>query len=294
VSIPITDATPGVTIRYTTNGSTPSRTNGTEYTGTFSVFGVQVKAIAYSDTYDDSAEADTSFTWQMPMPTFDPPAGTYAAINVSIDTTVSGATIYYTTDGSTPTNLSPVYTEPIHVNVTTILKAIAVKAGYSDSDVATAIYNIAPWGPSLVSLSPTSGTFLNYLTKYTITSTYGHGRGYQYLRNCLMLINTSISGVNAIYLRYDQNTGRVYLRNDANTAWMGGYTPGSNSTLQNRQVILYLKETKVLKTTHNIAVQWRISVKNALHNTVCPVYLYADDSYSLNTGWQQFGTYNIL
>ncbi|MCE5323012.1 chitobiase/beta-hexosaminidase C-terminal domain-containing protein [bacterium] len=294
VTVTITDATPGVTIRYTTDDSTPTRTNGTEYTGPFSIFGVQVKAIAYSDAYDDSAEADTSFTWQMPTPTFDPPAGTYTSICVSINCSVPGATIYYTTDGSDPTSSSPVYTDPIQVNVTTILKAMAAGAGCLDSDIATAVYNIAPWGPSLVGLSPTSGTFLSYLTKYTISSEYGHGRGYQYLRNCIMLINTSMSGANGIYLRYDQKTGRIYLRNDTDTAWLGGYLPGSSSTLQNRQVIVYLGDTRVLKTKYNITVQWRIAIKNALRGTTCGVYLYADDINNLNTGWKQFGTYDIL
>ena len=294
VSITITDATPGVTIRYTTDGSTPSRTNGTVYAGPFSIFGVQVKAIAYSEAYDDSAEADTSFTWQMPLPVFTPPTGTYAALDVSINSTVPGATIHYTTDGSTPTNLSPVYTDPIRVDTTSTLKAIAVKAGYADSNVAEATYNIAPWGPTLISLSPTSGTFYCSCIKYTISAKYGHGRGQSYLRNCLLLINTSMSGANAIYLRYDRKTGKLYLRNDANTAWLGGYLPGSYATLSNRQVSIYVRETKVIKTTNDVTVQWKFSVKNSLKNTTCQAYLYADDAYSLNTGWQLFGTFNML
>lgn len=294
VSITITDATSGVTIRYTTDGTPPSRTNGTVYTGPFSIFGADVRAIAYSDAFDDSAEASTSFTWQMPTPTFNPPAGTYAALNVSINSTVPGATIYYTTDGSDPTPSSNVYTEPIHITSTTILKAMAVKAGYLDSNVGTAIYNIAPWGPTLISLSPASGTFHSYCTKHTISAKYGHGRGYKYLRNCLMLINTSFSGVNAIYLRYDQKAGKIYMRNDADTAWLGGYSPGTNRTLSNRQVIVYVKETKVLKTAYDVTVQWKILIRDTLHSTVCGVYLYADDTNLLNTGWQQFGAYNIL
>nr|WP_255670508.1 GH92 family glycosyl hydrolase [Mucilaginibacter sp. UR6-11] len=60
------------------------------------------------------------------LKTFAPPV--QAAIN-SNDIEVN--VIHYTTDGSTPTPLSPVYVKPIPVSVKTIIKAIAVKNGKS-------------------------------------------------------------------------------------------------------------------------------------------------------------------
>jgi hypothetical protein len=66
---------------------------------------------------------DYSFT-----PTFDPQPGIYpAATNVTIPTT-PGTTIYYTTDGSVPDDSDNVYTGPIAINNTTVLKAVS----YSD------------------------------------------------------------------------------------------------------------------------------------------------------------------
>jgi hypothetical protein len=50
------------------------------------------------------------------------------------------ATIYYTTDGSTPTTLSSIYTVPITVSSTETLRAIAVDPNYADSRMATAAY----------------------------------------------------------------------------------------------------------------------------------------------------------
>ena len=76
-------------------------------------------------------------------PTFSPVAGTYtSAQNVTISTTTSGATIYYTTNGTNPTTSSSVYSTPIAISENTTIKAMAVKSGYNNSPIATAEYTI--------------------------------------------------------------------------------------------------------------------------------------------------------
>ena len=61
---------------------------------------------------------------------------------VTLSTATTGATIYYTTDGSTPTTASTLYVNPITVDDSMVLKAIAVKDGYVSSDVASFDYKI--------------------------------------------------------------------------------------------------------------------------------------------------------
>lgn len=76
-------------------------------------------------------------------PTFTPVAGAYtSAQSVTIGCETAGATIYYTTDGTAPTTSSSVYSAAIPVSATTTIKAMAAKAGNSNSDVATATYAI--------------------------------------------------------------------------------------------------------------------------------------------------------
>ena len=59
---------------------------------------------------------------------------------VAISTLTEDASIYYTLDGTEPTDTSTLYTDSILVSATTTIKAIAVKDGVS-SEVSTVTYN---------------------------------------------------------------------------------------------------------------------------------------------------------
>ncbi|MGA7857243.1 MAG: carbohydrate-binding protein [Terracidiphilus sp.] len=81
-------------------------------------------------------------------PSFSPAPGTYAAAQaVMVADSTAGATIYYTTDGSTPTTSSTKYTGAISYSADTTIQAIATASGYSQSAQATGTYRIA--GPAV-------------------------------------------------------------------------------------------------------------------------------------------------
>ena len=80
-------------------------------------------------------------------PTFSPVAGTYAtAQTVTISCTTPSSSIFYTTNGSTPTTSSTPYTTPITVSTTQTVQAIATAAGFSQSAVGSAAYTITTSG----------------------------------------------------------------------------------------------------------------------------------------------------
>jgi chitobiase/beta-hexosaminidase-like protein/VCBS repeat protein/List-Bact-rpt repeat protein/FG-GAP repeat protein len=143
-SVSISDTTSGARIYYTTDGSAPT-TSSTVYSGPVSVTRTTtLRAMAAASGMADSAVASATYTLQAATPTFDPPGGTYVFPQfVSISDASPGVTIYYTTDGSTPTTSSTRYTGSILVIATTTIKAIAAAPGWSPSPVASATYRNA-------------------------------------------------------------------------------------------------------------------------------------------------------
>jgi glucosylceramidase len=75
-------------------------------------------------------------------PAFWPIAGTYSPTQITLSDTTANSTIYYTTDGSTPTASSTAYTGPVAIASTTTVKAIATASGFSASAVASATYTV--------------------------------------------------------------------------------------------------------------------------------------------------------
>lgn len=96
------------------------------------------KDVAFSyDNYEGDPSAYVA------MPTISPDAGTYYnSVEVTITSSSEGTTIYYTTNGQTPTAESTLYEGAFTLNETATVKAIAMK-GELTSSVATVTYTIS-------------------------------------------------------------------------------------------------------------------------------------------------------
>ncbi|HXO36257.1 MAG TPA: chitobiase/beta-hexosaminidase C-terminal domain-containing protein, partial [Candidatus Acidoferrales bacterium] len=162
VSVSITDATSGSSIFYTTDGSAPVPGAGTtkQYTTALSFTSTTtLNAIATASGDSNSATATATYTLQAAAtPVFSPAAGnilTTQAISISDATT--GAAIHYTTNGSTPTSSSTLYSGPVTIAANTTFKAIAISTGFAQSAVATAAYTVTP--TATPTFSPAAGTY---------------------------------------------------------------------------------------------------------------------------------------
>ncbi len=176
-TVTISSATSGASIRYTLDGSTPSETVGTLYSGSPVAIGstATLRAIAFESGFSDSTVSIAPYTLAVAPVTFSPAAGTYAsAQNVTLSTVTSGATIRYTTDGSTPSETAgTLYSDiPVVIGSTATLKAIAYKSGYSDSPVTNVNYTITLPQVAAPSFSPAGGTYTSAQT-VSISSTTG-------------------------------------------------------------------------------------------------------------------------
>ncbi|WP_263359897.1 FG-GAP-like repeat-containing protein [Acidicapsa ligni] len=143
-SVTITDATPGTTIYYTTDGSSPTLTSN-QYTGPITVSAQVevVSAVAVATGYESSTISSTLFILSLPAPAspvISLPAGVYSgAQSVTISTSTPQTSIYYTTNGAYPTTSSTLYTGPIQVTASETLVAVAAY-GYSTSVPVSAQY----------------------------------------------------------------------------------------------------------------------------------------------------------
>ena len=150
-SVTLSDGTPGAVIYYTIDGSTPT-TSSTVYTSAINVDSgsVTIKAIAQATGFSASSVGSATYNIQptaTATPTFSPGTGTYtSAQSVTISDATAGAVIYYTTDGSTPTTSSAVYSSSIQVSTSSTLQALATAPGFAQSAVGTAAYVIQSGG----------------------------------------------------------------------------------------------------------------------------------------------------
>lgn len=142
--ITITTATEGGEIYYTTDGTEPTELSS-RYTGPFVIdSSVTVKAVTVKKDMKNSEIAEAAFALKADKPEIAPDGGKFVGPQtVTITTKTKGAVIYYTTDGSEPTEKSERYTEPFDINKSVTVKAVAVKEGMENSKVAEASFEKA-------------------------------------------------------------------------------------------------------------------------------------------------------
>lgn len=177
VDVSLTTSTPGVTIYYTLDGSTPSPSTSV-YSGPIHLTASGwVRALAVKPNFTSAFVEGYYAVQPGPVPpSISPNGGTFGACtDVTLSTTVTGASIYYTLDGSVPTQASTLYATPIHLTQNSVVSAKVFTATQSSS-VAQATFNVtcntAPVAASTVA-TPGGGTFTGYVDVTLSTATAG-------------------------------------------------------------------------------------------------------------------------
>jgi hypothetical protein len=137
------------TTYYTTNGTTPT-TSSPVYSAPIAIATTTTLKYFSRDTAGNSEVVKTGVytitgggDTTPPVTTASPVAGTYAtAQNVTLTRNEAGTT-YYTTNGTTPTTSSPVYSAPINIATTTTLKYFSRDTAGNSETVKTGVYTIS-------------------------------------------------------------------------------------------------------------------------------------------------------
>jgi len=167
--VTITTSPADASIYYTTDGETTPTSSSTAYSSPFTITEqTTIKAIASKAGYEDS-EVATKTIYKVATPTIQDNGNN----TVSIVCATAGVTIYYTTDGSTPTTSSTMYEGPLTDDVSgKTIKAIAVKSGMINSAVGSGSVTMQCAKPvftksgdnlTITCSFPTSGVTIKYI-----------------------------------------------------------------------------------------------------------------------------------
>ena len=142
VKITLSSATSGASVYYTTNGSAPS-VSSTKYSAPFTISSTAtIKALAEKSGMVGSSTASKTIT----VTKVATPSITCTTTADGFNTTIiaeSGATVYYTTDGTNPSTSSTKYTGAFKIYKNATIKAIAVSSGKANSAVASSVLSAA-------------------------------------------------------------------------------------------------------------------------------------------------------
>lgn len=132
-------------IRYTTDGTNPTKTVGTVYSSPIEITTpTTIKAIAIKGD-DVSSVTSAEYTISVNSPEYNIQSQENYLNGTEVVLTSAGNTIYYTTDNTTPTSSSILYSSPISLDGKMTIKAIAYDSyGNSSGVVTRTVTGIAP------------------------------------------------------------------------------------------------------------------------------------------------------
>jgi len=159
---------PGVTIKYTTDGTEPTQ-NSTTYSSTIYLLSpMTLKARGFKTGFTPSSIVSAVYQVILPTPVAVPISGVYPFNTLfKLSSIAPQAIIKYTTDGTNPIS-GATYSQPLIINTDFVLKAISTNPtpGYINSNILTNAYSIENANSYLEFVPEKSRPYKQFTIKY--------------------------------------------------------------------------------------------------------------------------------
>lgn len=124
------------------------------------------------------------------------------------------------------------------------------------------------------------------------TTTWSDLDSWADLKSCVFAVGSTPGMADKALLYYDVPEGKLYIRSDDGSRWMGGFEPGSSNILENSQCKVYCADTRVSPSGDTMEVLWAMEFKPTFVGTQ-GMYLQCSDSEGAQTVYDKKGVWTI-
>jgi hypothetical protein len=156
---------------------------------------------------------------------------------------------------------------------------------YAAATPVSESFQVTPTAPTVVSLSPASGTGLTQ----TFSMVFSDPNGISDLKNVLVVFNTSVSLASDCAVVYTPATNKMYLYDNAGTASKAGIIPGSSASVANSQCTLAGTGSSFSTSGNDLTLNVALTFAGTFVGQQ-NVYQYATGT-TANSGWAKKGTW---
>ena len=167
-----------------------------------------------------------------------------------------------------------------------------------DSNATSGWQTVGSWrvdgtnsAPSADLVTPNSGSSAGG-DAVDFTTTCSDLNGWPQIKRVTLAIGQDSSGADGAYAYYDLSSNKVYLRDDAGTAWIGGLQPGSDRTIENSKVILRLVAMTVSGSGNTLEVKWALRFKRFVTGAKT-IFVRVVDEGDAASGWTTLGSWTV-
>ena len=155
--------------------------------------------------------------------------------------------------------------------------------------VTTGTWTVTAAGsPTVLSTVPASGSG----PSQTFTVTAADGAGSFAISTVYLLVNNSLSGVNACFVAFNQGANTFALLDDSGSVWLGPVTLGTTTSVSNSQCAVSAAGGFSTPSVNNLTVHIPLSFTYA-YSGAKSTSVMAIDNAGKNSGWVTTGAWTV-